>query len=95
MAEPLFNWTVYMGPCLEWQYSPETNPTCNGSCAKGWSRDHEKNLWVCAACRKPSHAYLRECDICEQIYLPTPEVLAKVNADEKFRYTLDHEVGVC
>jgi len=90
MSTGIFNWTARMGPCLEWEGSQES-PVCTGSCARGWTRDPKTNLWLCAKCLKPTHAYLRECDSCEQIYLPSPEALEKAEANEKFRYTLDHE----
>jgi len=89
------NWTAGMGPCLKWEGFPEDNPTCNGSCAYGWTQDPDTKLWLCGACRKPSHCYLRECDACEQIYLPTPAQLQRVQANVLFRYTLDHPEGEC
>lgn len=84
-----------MGPCLKWEGSYFDNPTCNGHCAQGWTRDYATNLWLCGGCLKPSHAYLRECDACEQIYLPSPAELYRVQANVVFRYNLDHPEGEC
>lgn len=68
--------TVVMGPVLQWPIEQGPSPVCNGACAgrNGWAEVN--GVSVCGACRKPSHGYLKVCEICEQIYVYDPNDLA-------------------
>jgi len=61
-----------LGPVLEWPIEQGENPTCNGSCAKGWTLNKRSNLWCCAGCFKPSAGNLRYCEWCDFVWLAGP-----------------------
>lgn len=66
--------TVVMGPVLEWPSDQGPSPVCNGNCSRG-SWTIKSGVSFCAGCFKPSHGYLKICEICETIYLYDPNDL--------------------
>src|SRR3569623_1137366 len=58
---------------LEWSGDKRTEPTCWGNCGgrnSGWSLDRDTGYWVCGQCEKPSRSNLRQCPVCEEVWLP-------------------------
>lgn len=70
-----------MGPVLEWPKEQGPSPVCNGTCSKGsWSI--VSGVSVCGACRKPSHGYLKVCEICELVYVYNPVDMAAYRIED-------------
>jgi hypothetical protein len=74
MAYDITN-NAIMGPVLVWPTSQGPSPVCSGVCAKG-SWTIISGVSCCGVCKKPSHGYLKVCEICEQIYVYDPNDLA-------------------
>ena len=66
-----------MGPVLEWPKDQGPSPVCGGTCngRNGWR--HVNGISLCGTCGKPSHGYLKLCEICETVYLYDPNDLSK------------------
>jgi hypothetical protein len=70
-----------MGPVLKWPNDQGPSPVCNGTCSKGsWSQVN--GVFVCGGCKKPSHGYLKVCEICERIYMYDPNDLAAYRIED-------------
>lgn len=72
-----------MGPVLEWPIEQGPSPVCGGTCTPGrpsWSIVN--GVSVCGECRKPSHGYLKVCEICDTIYLYDPNDLAAYRIED-------------